>query len=110
MTQIEWLRKQRQRIQEVSDKLAHNTMSSALTQDQYLQNVGAYRAYRTIIRNFTDLIDKVQGGGSEPVEGGLSGMDAVNDDDDEDYTPPVMQGKARRGKFQQSKPRGWGGP
>jgi hypothetical protein len=101
VTQIEWLRKQKKRIEEVADKLARTTMSSAHSQEQYLQNVGAYRAYKILIQNFQTLIEKTQGdpGDYEPLE--------VSDEDD-DFEPPVPRGRSAP-VSRQRRPREWGG-
>lgn len=116
MTQVEWLRSQKKRIQQAAEKLSHNTMSSALTQEQYLQNVGAYRAYRVIVQNFDALIEKIMGGDDQEEETptamrraarndvGLSDMD----DDDDDDQPPVPRGK-QVPRARPRQPREWGG-
>lgn len=110
MTQVEWLKKQRARIGEFANKLSHSTMSSALSHDQYLINVGTFRAYRVMMQNFDALIDKIMGGDETGTEEPVDGIGVQTMDEEDDFDPPApTRTPARRPTTRPRQPREWGG-
>lgn len=105
MTQVEWLRKRRDRIQRMLDELAHMSMAAASNHEQYLVRVGRYQQLKALIAWFDQEAKKIMGG---EQDGDTSDI-GVTDMDDDDFEPPRPTRQPAPRPTRARTPRQWSG-
>lgn len=108
MTQVEWLRKRRDRLNVMQNELAHN-VASGLPHDDYLIKVGRYKQLKALVAWFDQEIEKVHGG-DDSQRGSVDedGIGVTEMDDDADFQAPVPTRKPAARQTAR-RPREWGG-